>query len=478
MKRHNLLIILTDQQRKDSLGCYGHPCARTPHLDGLAAEGIRFERHYVANPICMPNRLSIATGQYPRNHGMWTNGLLLPMLPRTLADHLGGLGWQTASFGKIHFTPNQGNGFESRTRWQTMDDDAIRADCGPYAGFEHAEITLGHTNAIAHYGAWFRAKGGTSDMLRPDETGSRPMPRDLYHSAFVAERTSVFITTERDTDRPFFCVASFPDPHRPFDCPRECYDSVDPDGLPDPLGGPEDLATRPEHYRQKYRGTWHRKGFGKEEHLDGIDQTESLRRRRHTTAMVEEIDRGMGRILSALEDAGVADDTYVLFLSDHGEQLGDHGLWFKGPFPFENLINTPLLVRGPSLPRGIVNRHLVSDVDLVPTLCHLLDVKPLDGCNGVNQSICWLGGESVRDHCLVEYRNGYGDVDRAMAVLLKDDIKYMRYQDGEEECTDLIEDPEERMNACHHPQIPDLRSELLDRILQTGSRLPVQISLA
>lgn len=470
----NVLILLTDQQRKDSLGCYGHPCARTPHLDALAARGRRFERHYVANPICMPNRLSIATGRHPRNHGMWTNGLPLDPLPQTLAGHLHSVGYETVSFGKIHYSPSSGDGFESRSRWHGRPDDEAQADVGPYAGFERAELTLGHgARPVAHFGAWFRANGGTDAMLQPDADGARPMPKELYPSAFVGDRTCAFLREERDSERPFLCVASFPDPHHPFDAPRECFDAVDPDALPEPNGGPEDLATRPAHYQQQYDGSWHRRGLSEPEHPDGIDPAESLRRRRHTVAMVEEIDRQVGRILDSLDQAGLTDDTIVLFLTDHGEQLGDHGLWYKGPFPFENLINTPLLAAGPGIVPG-VDDALVSDVDIAPTLCALLGVDELPGCDGIAQHQRWAGGAPQRDHCLVEYRNGYGDADRAMAVLVKPDIKYMRYQDGVEECTDLAADPLERVNASAHPRLPELRAELLDRLLQTGSRLPLQ----
>jgi arylsulfatase A-like enzyme len=205
-----------------------------------------------------------------------------------------------------------------------------------------------------------------------------------------------------------------------------------------------------------------------------LDPAESLRRRRHTVAMVEEIDRQVGRILATLDEQGLRDDTIICFLTDHGEQLGDHGLWHKGPFPFENLINTPLLVAGPGIEPG-VDTGLVSDIDLVPSLCRLLEVPCLAGCDGIDQSARWGGAETaLRKHCLVEYRNGYSDADRAMVVLVKEDIKYMRYEDGEEECTDLAADPQERHNASKHPRIPELRAELLDRLLQSGSRLPIQ----
>lgn len=120
----NVLWIMTDQQRRDSLGCYGNTYARTPHLDRLAQRGVRFDRNYVANPICMPNRLSLFSGRMPSNHGLWTNGLLLDEQP-TLPAWLRARGYHTASIGKIHFTPYGGDGgnMESTDLWQRRGDD-------------------------------------------------------------------------------------------------------------------------------------------------------------------------------------------------------------------------------------------------------------------------------------------------------------------------------------------------------------------
>lgn len=479
LPRPNLLILLTDQQRRDSLGCTGHPCARTPHLDALARGGIRFDRHYVANPICMPNRLSILTGRHPRNHGLWTNGIHLDPLPQTLPGHLHAAGWHTASFGKIHLTPTGGVGFEAHRSWHGLTDDQVAERHGPYAGFEQVELTLGHNCApLAHYGRWFRALGGTTEMLTTDETGSRRLPPALHPSSFVAARAAAFIERERDPGRPFCCVASFPDPHHPFDAPRACYDAVDPQRLPSPIGGPADLATRPEHFRTHFSGGWLRQGSQAPRHPDGIDAETCQRWRRHTTAMVELIDAGVGTILAALDRSGQRDQTLLLFLSDHGELLGDHGLWLKGPFLYEGLINTPLLVSGPGLPRGVSSRALVSDVDLAPTLCSLLAVDPLPWCDGHDLSACWRGDRDGRDHCLIEYRNGYGANDRAMAALVTAGEKYIRYQDGEEEFTDLRADPEERVNRRDDPRLPALRERLLDVLLGTGARGPAQVSHA
>ncbi len=485
MARHpNVLILLTDQQRRDSLGCYGNPVARTPNLDRLAAEGTRFDRAYVANPICMPNRLSLVTGMYPRNHGLWTNGLLLDERP-TVADWLKPAGYQSAWFGKVHLTPfgsERGNR-ESGEFWRRQGDDHDWT--GPYWGFDHVELALGHYTALAHYGRWFRARGGTDEMMQIDRRRSvRHVPFELHPSTFVAERTEAYLRDMRDPDRPFLAIASFPDPHHPFDPPPELAEAYDPDAMPEPIGGPEDLATRPAHYRQHFEGRWHRSGLrDAPAHPDGIDREAERVRIARTAAMVEGIDRGVGRILAALEAEGLADETLVFFTADHGELLGDHGLWLKGPFFYEGLVNVPLIARGPGVSAGQVCTSLASTIDITPTICQAAGLDTPIDCNGVGLADVLADASTrVRESCLVEYRNGYGPRDVCSKTLVTDRWKYTRYQTGAEELTDLETDPAESRNVAgdeaHRPDVQRLRARLLDALLASETHGPEQISHA
>ncbi len=487
-QRPNILLILTDQQRRDSLGCYGNPVCRTPNLDRLASRGVRFDRNYVANPICMPNRLSIFTGQNIRNHGLWTNGLLIGerrTLPGWLAEH----GYRTASIGKIHFTPYGGNAgnLESSHYWQGP--DANPDWHGPYWGFQHVELTIGHTAQLAHYGQWFRARGGTAAMLEPHrllaggDSYRRHLPEELHDSAFVAERSIAYLRECRQADQPFFLVSSFPDPHHPFDPPVTVAAQYDPADMPRPVGGREDLAGRPPHYLQHFRGEWHRKGRVPPSHPDGYSEAATGEKIAHTCAMVELIDRNVGRMLDHLEQSGLASNTIVLFTADHGELLGDHGLWYKGPFYYEGLLNTPLIAAGPGLAGGTVSDALISDLDIAPTLCELAGLPPLPAMDGISQKPHLDDPRRrVRDHCLVEYRNGYGSADVSSKCIVTETSKYVRYQDGTEELTDLREDPRERFNLAVAPQgrraVSALRTRLLDAILTTECKHPEQLSQA
>ena len=484
----NILIILTDQQRKDSLGCYGNSVCKTPNLNSLAARGIRFERNYVANPICMPNRLSIFTGKNIRNHGLWTNGLDIPEC-ETIASHFYKNGYQTASIGKIHFTPYGGdNGnMESVNLWKNGNN----ADewNGPYWGFEHVELTLGHTSNLAHYGKWFYSRGGTDDMLKSNpasgamQSGTRELPEELHDSAFVADRTNDYIKNRRDPDKPFFLVASFPDPHHPFNPPSQVTKDYATQDVTMPTGESSDLETRPEHYREHYRGEWHRQGSMPAKHPKGISEEHTQEIIRNTYGMVDLVDRNIGKILSTIEEENLLDDTIIVFSSDHGELLGDHGLWFKGPFFYEGLINTPLIISCPSIVTPGVSDALFSDIDLAPTLCDLAEIPAMPYMDGISQMPHILDRDiEVRDKCLIEYRNGYGENDCSCKVLVTNSYKYARYQTGEEELTDLVKDPTESKNVSkdteYHEIKCKLRNNLLDEILRTEQKGPEQISHA
>lgn len=488
MDKKNVLVIMTDQQRKDSLGCYGNDKTSTPNLDRLANIGVKFNNCFCTNPICMPNRLSIFTGMYPRNHGMWTNGLLLSHEVRTIANELQDRGYQTASFGKLHFTPCGGDAgnLESTKYWERKGDSFDFN--GPYWGFEHVELTIGHTSPVAHYGRWFRQNGGTEDMLKvkkdceDHDSGVRDMPAKLHDSSFVGDRTVNFIKNMRDKTKPFFALASFPDPHHPFNPPREISQKYSYDNIIEPIGGIEDLKTRPAHYMEHFKGGWHRKGHVKEGHPNGITIEQRNARIAHTYAMVDLIDQNVGKIIEALESEGLLKDTIVIFTSDHGELLGDHGLWKKGPFFYNGLVNIPLIIAGADIKPNISD-NLVSSIDIYPTIFELLGFDSPEYVNGISQKPHLYDKAQVpRDKCLIEYRNGYGKNDCSSKVLVTKDYKYVRYQDGECELTDLKNDPYEKVNIAKdksaQPIIEEMNQILLDEILKTEAKYPEQISLA
>jgi len=487
MPPKNIIFICTDQQRKDSLGCYGHPSAQTPHLDKLAARGIRFEHNIIANPVCMPNRMSMITGMYPRNHQLWTNGVLLDRLPLTLPEHLGKQGWKTASIGKLHHTPT-GCGTESWEackRWAEIEDAYL--ETGPYAGYQHVELTIGHGGGVhAHHAAWFFANGGTEEMLEwstrdpAPYCGTRKLPTRLHHSSFVAERSCAFLEQMKEQSMPFFLHVSFPDPHHPYDPPEDSTVDVDPSKEPEAAALGDTLADRPRHYHQRRVGQWTRQGPVEVTTPDGPLEEHVRFIRSRTTAMVNLIDKAVGRILEKLADLGLAEETVVLFTSDHGDALGDHGIFGKGPWGYRSIINTPLILCGEGLDQG-VSGSLVSDVDLAPTLCELVGAAPLPDADGISVAAhCRDLQQPTRQAAFIESRNGFGDHDYASLGRVTETTTYIRYEDGVEEFTDLISDPQEQRNiaASSGETCRNNAADLLDHLLASQSDLPQQISNA
>ncbi|MGI5963826.1 MAG: sulfatase [Lawsonibacter sp.] len=534
MKQKNVVFIMADQLRKDYVGCYGNPYVRTPNLDWIAQRGMRFDQCFVNNPICMPNRMSLFTGRYPHNHGMWTNGLMLPHSLPTLADQLGNHGYHTCSIGKLHFEPTDCGpqapmgSREDHRYWKQAGDDIDWY--GPYWGFDHVELTVGHaTTPIAHYGKWFHQHGGTDDMAQAkkigpfDCCGVTTMPEALHDSLFVGERSAAYIQEHAKEERPFFLLASFPDPHHPFNPPYETAMRYQDTPIKQPINEKDDLRTRPDHYRQQQKGIWHRAGllkktpdmteqekaqvekniaviseFMDEKILEGlglltrggstpdklesdvVGERERDQRIRNTYAMVDLIDQGVGKILEALRQTGTLEDTILVFTSDHGELMGDHGMWLKGPFFYDGLINVPLLISVPGMGSGST-KALTSSVDVYPTLCQLLGVQIPRSCDGVSQVPALAGGQP-RNSCIFEYRNGYFESDVNTMGYLDADYKFVQYQTGECELTDRKNDLEENVNLAADPAnsalVEQYREKLLMAVLNTGNKYPDQISHA
>ncbi|HID55531.1 TPA: DUF229 domain-containing protein, partial [Candidatus Poribacteria bacterium] len=337
MRRPNILILMTDQQRWDALGINGNREIKTPNLDRLAEEGVNFDHFFVQNPVCMPSRVSMLTGQYPSTLRILRNGVPVPAETVTLPMLLRNYGYISANIGKLHFLPHS---------------NRDHRDPHPSYGFDHLEISDEPGCYEDAYRAWVRRVApdqidlispglppqaevyyramGIRDGIRhpPERFPKRALPfrgrSDLTHTAFVAERTIQFIRMNRG--RPFLCIAGFYSPHSPWIAPQEFLDLYDPNSLSIPEFPPELNARRSETF------------FSDEE----------LRSARHGYyAMVSEIDHHVGRILECLDGCGLTENTLVIFTSDHGEWLGEHLRYGKGMPAHDCISRVPLILRWP-----------------------------------------------------------------------------------------------------------------------------------
>ena len=423
-QRPNILIITTDQQRTDSLSCYGSTFTDTPHLDRLASEGMCLERAYCTNPVCTPARASIFTGKYVSRHGAWNVGMNVPEDEPMISHHLGDVGYRTHYIGKAHFQPFGASPEHSmETRSNTDRYPEFR---GPYYGFETVELALGHaTYGVAgHYGEWVKSQvseeeyASYSKARRLSQTGfgggahDWDIPLKYHNSVWTADRTIDFLTNH-DTQQPFLLAVGFQDPHHPHCVPTEFEDRVNPDEVLLPDYVERELEDKPPHFiaarcgelsKLETRGKFAMAGQGGGADFRKVSDEDAKLGRAYYYNMVKIIDQQMGRIMACLDEQGLHENTLVLFTTDHGELLGDHGLWMKGPFHYEQLVCVPTLVRYPTaIPPGQRSEALFSHVDIVPTVLAAAGLPISDAIDGVD-AMPMLSGEqvSVRDSLLIE----------------------------------------------------------------------------
>ena len=416
MKKHPIVFFCTDQQRFDSLSCCGNLVARTPNIDRLAQGGTQLRRHIAPVQICAPTRASIFTGQYPRDHGLVCNGIALDPSCPTFVERLTDYGYRTHGIGKFHLQPLLAppdlNLPESYAFWH----DPARANwTGPYYGFQTVEFVLGDAMDTArggHYAAWLqREHSDAIDMHDPNHARVPPpddypecyvpaIPVDWHYDSWIADRAVEFLDHIGRT--PFFLWISFPDPHHPFAPPWPYCDVFDPNDVPLPSVVESELERMPDYYRQP-ADPFEQGGLTLTRSL-----SESTMRRiiAYTYGLVNLIDDCVGRVLSKLDDLGLVDDTHIVFTSDHGELLGDHGLLKKGPPPYRQLMEVPCLIRGPKIPAGRHIEALTSHVDLAATILDLAGIEPSSFTGRHSHSLMpLLNGqmEKVRDHAYFEY---------------------------------------------------------------------------
>lgn len=459
MTRPNILFICTDQQRYDSLGCYGNTHIRTPTIDQLATDGVLFEQCYVQSPVCSPSRASLVTGQYVHSHGLLSNGVALPshqpLFSRALADS----GYTCGMIGKMHPAAC----FDGHTE-KRLDDGFA------FYKWSHAPT---HASPENDYHQWLREHHASiyeqavadGERARHEPAAFDTIPTEAHYSRWVSERAIEFLDQERREDDPFFLWVNFFDTHHPFIAPQEYLDRYDPDDLPDPVGFKGELATKPSIQQQVSDESYANRARGYTTHS-----------RRHIKelvatyyAMVSLVDDETKRILDCLEALGLRNDTIVIFTSDHGEMLGDHQLLLKGPMLYDCAVRVPLIIQWPgSLPAGERRSELVQWIDLTTTFTDLAGLDPLPTAQGMSLLPLARGDDEAegRGWALCEYFNSGPPYDPPviMTMLRAGDHKLIvqhgpptttRERTGE--LYDMIADPDELTNLWDDPGSAKLR---------------------
>ncbi len=485
MKRPNILLITSDQQHWNTIGAFNAEL-HTPNLDRLVREGTTFARAYCPNPTCTPTRASIVTGQYPSQHGAWTLGTKLLEDRHVVGDDFAAHGYRTALVGKAHFQPLKSTDeYPSLEAYPLLQDlDYWRSFNERFYGFDRVELARNHTNeahAGQHYAIWLEEKGFAKwrDYFQPP-TGTMnksnlhtwDIPEEYHYNTWIAERTNALLDRYAADGDNFFLWASFFDPHPPYLAPKPWDTMYDPDKLTIPEAAPGEHANNPPHFglTQTERpdfSAWKETGqeiHGYHSHL--LPEAERKKLVATYYGMVSLLDKYIGRILDRLDELGLADDTIVVFTTDHGHFFGQHGLQAKGGFMYEDLIKLPFLVRYPGhVPTGRVSHAMQSLVDLAPTFLSFAGIPIPHAMTGVDQSDVWVGRKSeARDYIVCEFRHEPTTIHQKTYV----DRRYkltVYYNRAYGELFDLEEDPGELRNRWDDSAFAALKSELLLKFL-------------
>ena len=486
-----ILLVTTDQQRYDTLGCNGGTLARTPVVDRLAATGIRYERAIPQSVVCMPSRATILTGQHPTTHGVWMNGVPLPVDAPSVAELLHTTAeYRTALIGKAHFEPF----FDPFLRFteNALSLTGTAPASGTHRGFEHLEFATHGAMGPLHYSRWIQAEhpeaagmfyaaidadlqvnsAGGGDTDAP-QVKVNEVPREWYHTDWVADRTIAWLDSLA-ADDDWFCWMSFPDPHHPWDPPQSEVGRVNWRDVPLPAGYPTSAAEReaildakPRHWRLWYDGTL---VSNYEAPADWVPATLTADQVREINARnaveCELIDEALGRVLAAIERRGWDDDADVIFTTDHGELQGDFGLMFKGPYHVDGLMRLPLIWR-PAAHAGVAPSVVTTPVglvDLAPTFCAIAGVAAPAWMQGGPLPLDDRGGP---ERVLTEWDSELFGVDVHLRTITRDHWVCTAYRPGtmhdgtEGELYDLSADPLQQLNRWDDPSHRSTRDELV-----------------
>lgn len=411
---------MSDEHSRRVLGCYGHPMIRTPNLDTLAARGVRFTNAYCNSPICVPSRASFSTGRYVHDIRFWDNGTPYDGSIPTWGHRLREAGHAAVSIGKLHF--------------RSAEDDN---------GFSEEIIPLHVVEGVGDLAGMIREDmpPRRAGLLMAEEAGRGDSDYQRYDDAITEAAISWLKDKARKQTKPFVLFVSLVCPHFPLIARPEYYDLYPEDDVPLPFLYAKD--ERPVH-----------PFFEKMNETIIYDQAfDSVRVRRAITAyfgMVTFLDQNIGRILNAIGESGVADNTRVIYTSDHGDNLGNRGLWGKSNM-YEDAAGIPMIMAGPDIPQGIVCHEPVSLVDSFPTILagagleRHPDDKGLPGRNLLDVA----RGQDVPRTAMSEY-HAVGSPTGAF-MIRKGDFKYVHYVGMPPQLFDLATDPLERHDLGRDP---------------------------
>ncbi len=458
-KRKNVLFFLSDQHRPSSVGHLNDSHARTPAIDSIAATGTRFSNAYCANPVCTPSRASILTGLYTHHHRTWDNQTPWPFEIKTMAHHFSRAGYVSGLVGKMHFVDAQTHGFDYR-----LDFNDWFQYLGPKTKLYADE--LGRANSGSGLpiidDLWRDSGDPWSGQRTPDERKGSVhvgraslIPERDHFESFVSRESSRFIK-RFSPQHPFFLVSSYLKPHDPFMPPERHARMFRAEDMKLPATyGKVNLDRVPAEIRRRIESD--------PPNPEIKDPANARQRIAMYYANVAFLDDCLGRVLGTLKELGIEDDTIVIYSSDHGEMLGEHGLWHKFVF-YEPSAGVPLVIRVPGMTQaGAVCHAPVSQVSMMATLLDLCGIPVPEGLDGAPLTpFLYDPGKASAQPVFSQFALR---TKNARAMIRKGIWKYSHYANDTPELYNLRDDPQEMNNvaasALHRPRVEALRSELL-----------------
>lgn len=425
-EKKNLLVIHTDQQSSWTLSAYGGTLVDTPNVDSLARDGALFSNFFAPAAVCTPSRGCMLTGRFPHKHGAYVNNVPLNRDERTLAHVLRDEGYDTCYIGKWHLDGPEKPGWVPDERGMGFDDNSLM-------------FNRGHWKSIIE-------RGDGKPELSP-EMGDE----ESYTTDWLTSRAVDYITGHASSkpDEPFFLMISIPDPHTPFSV-REPYASMyDPADMP-----------VPSTFHEEGRPSW---ATGTQTDIAGQGWTDEDVRKAMAQycGEVKCIDDNVGRLLDALNERGLTDDTFVVFVTDHGEYLGEHGLYAKNRI-YETAYHIPLLMRFPGVIQpGTKVERFVDMTDFMPTVLSLMGV-PHSGREQGRDAAPLVQGESIRwdDEIYIHYSR----FNRCGIFTPEYELAFVK--DAESVLFDRRNDPEQVDNLYGRPEYEQVVRKLLGRIVE------------
>jgi arylsulfatase len=444
----NVLFIMADQHRFDYLGCAGAGFLRTPNLDRLAARGVRFTQCITNCPVCAPARIGLATGLQPSRLGSLDNQSYLPHSVPTHYQRFRDHGYRVGCVGKLdlakpsHYNGRYGDrpcvygwGFTHPKECEgKMHAGSSPTPIGPYTHY------LAERRLLGRFYKDYQARKAVGWIVGASHDSV--LPTEAFEDAYIGHQAAAWIEHVPD-DFPWYYFVSFVGPHDPFDPPTEYADryrdSVMPPAVHDELEG------KPNWVRRRQ--------------IAASAEDTALSRQQYCGA-IELIDDQVGLILNAIEARGVLDNTYIVFTSDHGEMLGDHGLYTKS-VAYEPSLHVPLIVAGPGIAGDRTSDALVELVDVNPTLCELAGLPPQENVDA-RSLVPVLAGEKT------EHRTEAIGVIRHWRCIRTHRYKLIENYNDVVELYDLDQDPGELHNIADRRAkvVPDLSRRLRDRLME------------